>query len=158
MTLLNRFLQRIDIDAKTGCWNWTGSRLKNGYGQIWVGGDQVVIRTHQLAYDLYCYPEREQGNPDHFVLHKCHNPACCNPEHLYLGSNQQNMNDMTGAGRETRGSRHRGSKLIETDIATIRDRYAKGESAKAIAKDYGVSPNTIRRIKDRDKVGGWTHV
>lgn len=80
------FLDRIKI-SESGCWEWHGSRDQRGYGKFTIGG--VYWRAHRYSYQ---YHKGEIGNLS--VLHKCDNPPCCNPDHLFLGNAYENAIDM----------------------------------------------------------------
>lgn len=95
----DRFRAKLQPDA--GCLVFTGAKHKQGYGMVDVmtGGKRTPILAHRLAYALV------NGEPDPalVVCHRCHNPACCLPAHLYLGTQQDNMNDKLAAGRHRAG-------------------------------------------------------
>jgi HNH endonuclease len=111
----------IVIDPNTGCHLWTGSTNKGTYGSV---HGRVKISTHRLAYELAHGPI-----PKGFcVLHRCDNPACCNPEHLYLGTQADNMADMVrkgrGRGRNSRpraGSAPRKRAMHVTALKVVRE-------------------------------------
>ncbi|HEY2595086.1 MAG TPA: hypothetical protein VGK33_14410, partial [Chloroflexota bacterium] len=88
---------------------------------------------------------------------ECDTPACVRPEHLFLGTHQENMADMLNKGRklQVRGDTHGRAKLTSADISTIRQRAGVGESQKALARSYGVHPETIRHVLTGE---GWSHV
>jgi hypothetical protein len=94
--LLDRFLAKVekhddDCACCNGCWQWTGM-LAHGYGYLWREGK--MIRAHRLSYELYV------GEPgDLFVMHRCDNPRCVNPDHLLLGTASDNNADMREKGR-----------------------------------------------------------
>lgn len=99
-----------------------------------------------------------------FVCHACDNPICCNPHHLFLGTDAENKEDMRAKGRAAtppvrRGEANNLSKLSENDVRSIRDRLEKQVNrwgaVTAIAKEYGIAANTVRRIKKR-KI--WAHI
>jgi hypothetical protein len=91
---MERLWSRVD---KTGdCWVWLGSGTTDRYGQIRVGSKMVYV--HRLAYEL-TYGVIPAGMS---VLHRCDNPSCCRPEHLFLGTQQDNIRDMENKGRANR--------------------------------------------------------
>jgi len=81
------------VDLVTGCWEWTRARGKKGYGMIWVV--DKFIRVSRAAYELYVGPIPEGLN----VCHKCDNPPCFNPEHLFVGTQSDNIRDSVEKGR-----------------------------------------------------------
>lgn len=93
---LYRFGEHLDISAgPNGCWIWTGARFKSGYGQLMIRPKHY--RAHRY---LVCLILGEELERDLLVLHRCHNPPCCNPRHLYIGDQKDNMRDMHEAGRD----------------------------------------------------------
>lgn len=92
-TLTERFWSKVNKGSPEDCWEWTGARLPWGYGRMQKNGH--LVGSHCVAYEL-AYGSVPKG---YFVLHKCDNPPCCNPSHLFLGTNQDNMNDMISKGR-----------------------------------------------------------
>lgn len=87
----DRLLQRVNVTD--GCWEWTGARLPTGYGHVrWQGKDAL---THRLIWAL-CFGEIPGRL---WVLHKCDNPPCCNPDHLFLGTPKNNTHDAISKGR-----------------------------------------------------------
>lgn len=148
----DRFSQRVEFDPFGGCWLWTGTLLTTtGYGQIEVRGKSVS--AHRLSYTLHCGPI----SPGLQVCHKCDVRACVNPAHLFLGTNADNMLDMSRKGRSgaLKGDLHKDAKITEKDVPRILGRLLMGHSCIAIAADYGVTEcaiNAIRRGKS------WRHV
>lgn len=133
--------------AGTRCWEWTAFRaiLRGGYGQFSVRGKKYA--THRLSYEL-THGEIPNGL---FVCHHCDNPPCCNPEHLFLGTNQDNVRDMWAKGRGVnyvaRGEDHSNSKLTNMQVDEIRKRYAIGESNQSeLAREFKVSQGLIWQI------------
>jgi hypothetical protein len=109
--------------------------------------------AHHLAWETFVGPIPE----GHAVLHKCDTSSCCNPEHLFTGTQKDNMRDMIEKGRRAnfQGSRHGMAKLDEKAVGEIRRRRAAGESTRALAVEYGVNPRHLR-----DVIAGrlWRHV
>ena len=91
-----RLLESRNIDPQTGCWNWTKARNGSGagYGQIWYKGK--FVRVSRLSYQLFVGPIPEDKP---FILHRCDNPPCFNPDHLWAGTAQDNHDDMVAKGR-----------------------------------------------------------
>lgn len=127
----------------TGCWEWLGTCGSDGYGRITVNGRQS--RAHIESYRLFCGPI-----PDGlWVLHRCDNPPCINPEHLFVGSVQDNVDDMFAKGRANKaaGESHGSSKLTRTQVDTIRKAYAKGGiSQRVLGLQFGVTQANIWHI------------
>lgn len=161
-----RFFEKVSIDKDTECWNWVGGvRTVSGYGAFRFNGRQNS--AHRVSWILH------NGTiPDGlFVLHKCDNPACVNPSHLFLGTAQDNSNDMKNKGRSPRGERHgshlhperiaRGeengnSKLTEKEVLEIRRLFASGKYRKIeLSRKFGVDHKLIERIINREI---WVHI
>lgn len=137
-----------------GCWLWTGGLNKpNGYGQI------NVQRRHRLAHQVaWCIANPGSSiPPGQCVLHRCDNPQCVNPDHLFLGTHSDNMHDMYSKDRRqsARGEKHGLAKLTSQDVIAIRARKARGLSLHRLAKDFGVARRTIQHVVQRRT---WTHV
>jgi len=140
MTLRARLLSKTAIDEVTGCWNWTASK-RNGYGLIRVAGCSVSV--HRLSYELHRGPILSQM----VVCHRCDNRACVNPEHLFLGTQADNIADRDAKGRQPRvqGMAHGSAKLTDNDVLAIR---ASGRtSRRVLAKQYGVSEVQISNVR-----------
>ncbi|MDE2620611.1 MAG: HNH endonuclease, partial [Sphingomonadales bacterium] len=82
------------MDKSGDCWLWVGGKSKAGYGQINVEG--LIVYTHRLVYEM-AYGPIAAGLE---VCHRCDTPACCRPEHLFLGTHQENVTDMITKGRK----------------------------------------------------------
>lgn len=91
------FWHKIDIKGKDECWNWKGSKNPQGYGQVWSNSKKKQIKAHRLAYEIYNQTSIPKGM---LICHKCDNPPCCNPYHLFLGTSADNINDAYRKGRK----------------------------------------------------------
>ena len=122
-----------------GCWEWTGSRHPKGYGQI-NRGDGRPEKAHRISWMKFRGPIPAGLH----VLHRCDNPACVNPDHLFLGTNGDNMHDKQVKGR------HHKQILSTADVAEIRaaPRYARF-SAAAFAERFGVTVSCIKQVRTR---------
>jgi hypothetical protein len=132
-----------------GCLLWTGNKDRDGYGLVSCrrDGRRSTIGAHRYA--LF----REGHDIAGLVVrHRCHTPACVNPEHLDIGSHADNVQDRDSAGRQAKGSRINRSKLRERDIPSIR---ADQRSSQEVALDYGVQTPAINKIRRR---ATWAHV
>ena len=127
------------------CWVWTGYTNAKGYGGISACGGHLF--THRVSYALHY---GEDPGPLR-VLHRCDNPPCCNPAHLFLGTMKDNTQDMLSKGRGVAPvNEHNGRTTIPShQVDAIRARASAGESFKSIARDIGVHPVTVSRIARR---------
>jgi len=135
-----RFWSRVAKAGKDECWLWTGRLSKTGYGRFcWDG---VKRLAHRVAYQLTFGVDPGQL----MVMHKCDVPACCNPNHLSLGTALDNNRDMINKGRDVRlhGSKNGSSKLTDEQIALIINSSA---SSNKLASELGISDSTIRLIR-----------
>lgn len=148
-------LERLQIrshEDENGCWIWGGSINSGGYGSISI--DSVLQKTHRVSWAIHNGPI-----PDGMkVLHKCDNPSCWKPDHLFLGTQQDNVDDMIAKGRyrgANRGAANGRAILTEQEVVEIQEwiRYSNW-LYKDIAERYGVSPSTISNINNRN----WNHV
>jgi hypothetical protein len=131
-----RFQEKLGAqDPASGCVEWMAGRDRYGYGRVSFEGRDVG--SHRLAWILKRGPIPEGM----CVLHSCDNPACCNEDHLFLGTNADNSADMALKGRHGR------AKLTAKDIPEIRKRLAMGDSLIRIGADFGVNRGSIHQIK-----------
>lgn len=138
--LLARFHARVDTSGGPGaCWPWTPP-AKKGYGQISTEPN-VLLLTHRIAYAL------RYGEPGALhVCHRCDNPPCCNPEHLFLGTLPDNYYDCVKKRRHTHGQRHPRAKLTDEQVREIRRLRALGARPVVLAAGFGVSQHTVSSI------------
>lgn len=152
---IERFCRMCKRDRKTDCWLWQGAVGKNGYGMGFsiVGGHGGKgVGAHRASYMIFIGPIPD----DLFVLHKCDNRRCVNPKHLFLGTHQDNMNDMRRKGRGLQGEDISWSKLTEKDVIEIRKSYVPYRvTFKMLAEHYGVCMQLISMVVRREI---WRHV
>jgi HNH endonuclease len=132
-----------EIDLKTGCINWQGSKLKNGYGRKWIEGKTVLV--HRLVLESKIAGFLDSG---HFACHTCDNPSCINPSHLVAGTAAENTEQMMGRHRKTprRKSIPGIGKLSIEQLREIQTKYLSGTIKNHLAKEYGVQHETITKI------------
>jgi len=140
---VTRFLRIIRPVQKAGeCWMWPGSIHQSGYGQFFLSFSTKRVRVHRFAYEIFVGPI-----PDGlYCLHRCDNKACVNPDHLYLGTHQDNMNDRNQRGRTAHSERHGRAKLTASKVLAIRKAATQGKTRRQLADKYHVSPECIRDI------------
>lgn len=153
-TLGERFWSKV---KKTpGCWLWIGSKGgQGGYGTIRLGsvvdGTRRHVYSHRLSYEMH-HGRIPKGM---FVLHKCDTPSCVRPDHLFLGSHAENMEDMRNKGRSSVGEKNVMAKLTLPQVQAIKDRLSNGWTQRKLAKEYGVTFQAINLIA----VGkNWSHI
>lgn len=143
------------------CWIWTKALDRTGRGQASVpkryhdrsGWRRVPMQAHKLSFLAF----RGDVPEGFYVCHTCDRPACVNPEHLWIGTPTENMQDMLEKGRGVfvRGERHGRAKLTERDVREIRARHARGETRRALCAAFGVAQTTMRALLLRET---WVHV
>lgn len=138
LPLASRFWLRVE-HRPGECWLWTGSRYRNGYGNVHFDGKN--IGAHRLAWKL-ANGEIPAGA---MVLHTCDEKLCCNPDHLYLGDHAANMRDMV----ERRRAVGRPRALTVAQAEEIRRRVAAGEVQARLAREYGVSTSVVWIVVNR---------
>jgi hypothetical protein len=136
-----------------GCWVWSGYKNRQGYGYLRVGG--IVERAHRISWIIHNGLITDGGV---FVCHKCDNPSCVNPDHLWLGTPEDNVMDMISKGRNHKFKNephmccegHRDSKLTNNQVLEIRALYSLGGiTQRNLASIFGVSGPMICKIVNR---------
>lgn len=138
----------------SGCVEWIKGKTKAGYGQMHVpksGRNGVPVYCHVIAYKEI-HGDIPQGM---YVLHKCDNRACVNPDHLFLGTHLDNILDMLEKRRQPKGQDKTQSKLRDTDVFGIYEKHEQGVTMYKMAKDLMVSYSTVYDIV-RGKT--WKHL
>lgn len=142
-TLEKRFWARVK--KGDGCWLWSGSKTPKGYGYI----DGVPV--HRVSWELCC-----GSIPAGLcVLHRCDVRHCVRPDHLFIGTKQDNSSDMVAKGRSTWGEKNPTAKLSEDDVLSILDMLHDGIRQPAVAHMFGVSRSNISCIWTGKS---WQHV
>lgn len=153
--LEGRLSARLEPELNTGCWLWSGATSAGGYGSIRrTGAERRQINTHRAAWEVHRGPI-----PDGLsVLHRCDTPACCNPAHLFLGTQHDNMVDkiVKGRARRPQGEAAPGAKLSTADVVEMRRlRMDEGLTQAALAGRYGISAGVVQHILAGRK---WKHL
>ena len=141
------FWSKVAIGGKDECWPWIGAQDGQGYGRFHVGKSRnSTMLAHRIAHGLMTSEEPEA------VCHRCDNPVCCNPSHLFGGSRSDNNKDMADKGRSSQlrpssqGERHHMAKLSSATITAIKAQYSNGGVTQyQLAKKYGVSQRTVAK-------------
>lgn len=175
-----KFWERLDTTGSTGCWEWPGTRINDGYGQVQMRGKRWY--AHRLAYTL-TFGQIPDGL---MVCHHCDNPPCCRPDHLFLGTCLDNKADQRAKGRtltgdrnparwpgtrllrgeewyrhcmtpnRAQGERHPNASVTEEQVREIRRLYEAGSvTISALARQYGVTRHAVLQIVRRQT---WKHV
>jgi len=153
--MIDYIKQRTVVDESTGCWEWTQNKTSQGYGNATF--KTKTWKAHRLSYTAFI-GDIPEGL---VVMHSCDNPSCCNPQHLSVGTQKDNMDDMVRKGRSNIGHTHnQGSKcgvakLKEEDVLKIKELLAKGVSQREIAEKYNVKQPTISQINTGTT---WSHL
>jgi len=141
--LLKRFWDNVDIKSDNECWEWQGSKTKAGYGNILWNNE--IHYAHRLSLEF----TGEVIPPRYHACHKCDNPSCVNPNHLFVGSPRENMLDKVSKGRQVFGEKHPNAILTNAEIIIIRQMAEDGVFFSDISKIFGVSESHISRIVAR---------
>lgn len=141
-----RFWSKVDVKPSAlDCWEWKGASSRRGYGKIKVKGESLI--ASRVAWEI----ANNAKLGDLFALHKCDNPKCCNPAHIFAGTNQDNMDDMRRKGRvrnfSASGAKNPRAKLTADQAIAIKKRIAAGEKNQPLADEYGVSDSAISLIR-----------
>jgi hypothetical protein len=137
------------VDPETGCWVWQKGKDKDGYGQFSFRDRNY--RAHRVSYRLYIGPIPKGMQ----VLHRCENPPCVNPSHLFLGDNAINTADKVQKNRQLKGESHPESKLTEDQVREIKKRLFGIETISDITRDYPVDRKVVSGIKAGTR---WKHI
>jgi hypothetical protein len=151
-TLEQRFWRKVFKDED--CWEWEGQKHNAGYGRLdrVVKGKRTPMYAHRISWQLH-YGSIPRGM---HVLHRCDNPSCVNPTHLFLGTQRANNADKIAKNRQAMGVKFPHAKLTPSKVRAIRRKYAKGGiTLQQLAYLYGIAFGQIGAIIRRE---AWKHV
>ena len=153
-----RFWSKVKVGSPDECWEWQNANNGRGYGKLFVL-DENGKQTHQYAHRISWELANGKIKKGLWVLHKCDNPKCVNPKHLFLGTQTENMRDAVSKGRlhgsGVRGEAQGSSRLKEGDVLAIRRLLSDGKVRQTvIAKMFNVTPTAILFIK-KGKTWSW---
>lgn len=158
---LERFWCKVDKKSDDECWNWIAGKSAYGYGQFSI--KNKIYGAHRISYIIH-NGEIPEDDPYHgyCICHKCDNPSCVNPAHLFIGTTKENIQDMVNKGRlrwvipETKGEKNGQHKLSEEQVREIREKYIPYKySVYKLAKEYNVSKSTIGYVVTYKR---WQHL
>jgi hypothetical protein len=155
----NRFWPKVAIIPEHPCWEWIGKKNDTGYGSLAIrqgGNKRKWYKAHRISWELH-YGQIPKGL---HCLHKCDNPGCVRPDHLFLGTQLDNVRDMDKKQRRISspqaGQKNGKSKLTEKKVIAIRKEYKKGKISQLfLANKYGVCQSTIDLIVRKIT---WKHI
>lgn len=153
-TLICNITANTVINHDTGCIEWTGYCVPSGHGQakLTIREGEGNARIHRYVYEFY---HGVIGTDKLVVRHKCDNPACCNIDHLEIGTRADNVADAVERERHPRGSTNGQSKVTEDDVRDIRRSRARGATYAALQLRYGLTFPALSAIIKRRT---WRHV
>jgi hypothetical protein len=168
--IVNNFWDHTRVSTPDKCWEWLGSKTTGGYGEIRIG--RIIIYAHRIAYVI-----KNGSIPEGLcICHKCDNPSCVNPDHLFAGTHKDNIQDMLMKGRRKgRGKSKRpavkvaktrrprpprrpdshAKKLTISSVLEIRASYIPRKNSKELADKYGIS---VVAVRDAAKGRSWKGV
>lgn len=133
---------KVERRGADECWPWKGWRHDKGYGRVEINDENFY--AHRVIFDLAnpgIIQLRDDGSKEQCVLHRCDNPVCCNPRHLFIGTHADNMEDKKNKGRVSRAKPR--AKLTAEDVFWMRMQKKYGATKKALALLYDVSMATV---------------
>jgi len=145
------FFSNTMPEPNTGCWIWCRYIGKKGYGEAWDNVNKTTKLAHRYSYEIH----KGQIDKELYVCHTCDNKFCVNPDHLFLGTHQDNMDDMVVKKRSMIGGRNNKAVLTECQIVEIRARFNLGMTRRQLRVVYNIGNTTIKDIIARKT---WKHL
>ena len=145
-----RLRRQIGAEDRRGCWPWLGTINNKGYGMVSLNGRGMA--AHRAVYMVLT------GKPiprELDLCHRCDNPKCVNPDHMFFGTRTDNMRDASAKGRMARGMRHPHAILTDGQVKEIRERVRSGEVQRHIAASMGIDFRTLNAVATRKS---WGHL
>jgi hypothetical protein len=139
------------VRSEHGCWEWTGSKQSNGYGRMGLSIKGRRLIPHRVSWMIH----NGEIPPGLFVCHKCDNPPCCKPEHLFLGDSRANSKDKYDKNRGMLGDTHVSSKLTSHQVIEIKKLLKEDITHESIAKKFNIGRGCITAIALKRN---WKHV
>lgn len=146
------FWAKVDKCGPDDCWEWTASRNGGGYGLFWNKSRRTMDVAHRVSYEMNVGTlpkDTAMGAVGTLVCHRCDNPPCVNPAHLFIGSQADNMHDRKTKGRNAdhRGTRNPKCKLSDDQVAALRASFTGKHGDKMrIAREYGISSGYVSKL------------
>ncbi len=151
-----RFIGKYKI-MSNGCWEWQAGTIKKDYGKpygmfFWgtVDGKELNMQAHRAAWLLFRGPIPKVRKDEGCILHRCNNPPCVNPDHLYIGTHKENAADRDAAGHTSRGAHRYNYKRSATLIADIKAAFLSGLNAQQTCDKLGIGWQTLYRARAQD--------
>lgn len=144
-----RFWEKVDKRGPDDCWEWNACRTCDGYGQFYI--DRRAFYAHRVTFVV------TNGDTKLQVCHTCNNPSCCNPKHLYAGTQRDNMSQCVIDDRHepSRGENSGNAKLTESDVREIRMLRTEGRLLREIADEFGISDSHVSHLYSGRR---WAHL
>ncbi len=142
LSLKERLMQRIKKNEK-GCWEWQGSIAKGRYPYGFISTSDGLQNTHRVAWKLF----RGSIPRGMLVCHTCDNPRCCNPDHLFVGTQKDNLDDRKRKGRTLTGQRHPNSAITDSLAEQLRKEFdgVRG-SIRRLSEKHGITSDVVRNV------------
>lgn len=138
-----------------GCLEWTGGKVATGYGHAFVRGIGPRAKRYALTHRVVFAAKVRPLVHGEFVCHRCDNPPCCNPAHLFAGDSAINNGDAKRKGRTCRGERNGDAKLTEAAVKSMRHKASTGATVRDLSAEFGVCMSEVRNVIKRRT---WKHI